>query len=327
VSGADVSSAREIARQVLSVESQAIAALLDRLDGSFDAAVECLVACSGRVVLCGMGKSGLVARKIAATLSSTGTPALFVHPAEAAHGDLGGIVPGDVVICTSQTGETEELLRLLPLIRQVASKVIAITGNSASTLARGSDLVLDVAVSKEACPLNLAPTASTTATLAMGDALAMAAAARKGFTEEDFGRTHPAGSLGRRFARVADLMHAGDELPRVAPDARMRDVITEMTRKGFGMTTVVDGAGKLVGAITDGDLRRLLHRDADPLARIASDVMTATPRTCSPDLLAMKAVELMEAPQPKPVQALVVVDAESRAVGILRLHDVLSTRR
>ena len=314
----------EIARRVLDAESRAIAALASRLDGAFERAVSAIVACTGRVVLLGMGKSGLVSRKIAATFSSTGTPALFVHPGEAVHGDLGGIVPGDVVICASLSGETEELVRLLPLIRAVASHVVALTGAKDSQLARAADSVLDVGVDEEACPLGLAPTASTTATMAMGDALAMAVLERKGFSAEDFGRFHPAGSLGRRFLRVRDVMKCGEDMPVVAPRARLRDVIHVMTAKLLGLAVVAE-EGRLLGVISDGDLRRLLEVNENPLDLTAADVMMRTPRTVGPDLLALRALEIMESP-PRRVYALVVVDDDGRLLGVLHVHDLVQAR-
>ena len=319
-------SARETARRVIEAESRAVAALAGRLDASFDAAVDALCTCTGRVVLMGVGKSGLICRKIAATLSSTGTPALFVHPAEAAHGDLGGVVPGDVVVLASATGETDELVRLMPVLRQIASKVIALCGRPSSSLARAADLVLDCSVEAEACPLGLAPTASSTATLALGDALALAVAQRKGFTADDFGRLHPGGSLGRRFLLVRDLMKSGDDVPVVPPDAPMREVIAVMTAKRLGMTTVQDG-GRLLGVISDGDLRRLLERSPRPLEVAARDVMASSPRTVAADLPAQRAIELMEEPRPRPVTWLVVTGPSSEVLGVLHLHDVLVVRK
>lgn len=317
---------RDVARRVLQAEADAIASLIPRLGETFDRAVDALTCCGGRVVLMGVGKSGLICRKIAATLSSTGTPALFLHPAEALHGDLGGIVPGDVVIIASAGGETEELVRLVPLLRQVASKIVALCGRPESTLARAADVLLDVSVASEACPLGLAPTASSTATLAMGDALALAVAARRGFTAEDFGRLHPGGSLGRRFLRVSDLMKSGAEIPVVAPDTPMREIIHEMSAKGLGMTTVQAG-GRLVGAISDGDLRRLLEASERPLDAVAADFMTRTPRTVSPDLAAGRAIELLEAPLPRPVSWLIVTGEAGEVLGVLHVHDVLGARR
>jgi arabinose-5-phosphate isomerase len=321
----NTSNDHDVARRVLEAESRAIAALAARLDEAFERAVSAIVACTGRVVLLGMGKSGLVCRKIAATFSSTGTPALFVHPGEAVHGDLGGIAPGDVVICASRSGETEELVRLLPVIKQVASHVIALTGGARSSLARSADSVIDTGVHEEACPLGLAPTASTTATMAMGDALAMAVLERKGFSAQDFGRFHPGGALGRQFLRVADLMKSGADLPMVAPTTPLRDVIHEISAKRIGMTTVVDG-DRLVGVISDGDLRRLLERVDNPLGLSAAEVMTREPRTIPPDLLALRALEIMEAP-PRRVYTLVVVGTDGALLGVLHLHDVIQVKR
>ncbi len=316
---------RALARRVFDAESRAIARLADNLDERFEAAVEALRGCTGRVVLMGVGKSGLICRKVAATLSSTGTPALFVHPAEAVHGDLGGIVPGDVIVLASASGETSEIVHLLPLLRRVASSVIALCGVPDSAIGRAADITLDCGVDAEACPLGLAPTASSSATLAMGDALALAVADAKGFSAEDFGRLHPGGALGRRFLLARDLMHAGSAIPVVAPDAPLRQVIAEMTARRLGMTTVQEG-GRLVGVISDGDLRRLLERSDEPLRVVARDIMSPSPRTVAGDLPALRAIELMEAP-PRPVTWLVVSDAEGRVEGILHLHDVLAGRR
>lgn len=319
------SSPRDVARRVLEAESRAIAALLPRIDPRFDAAVEALIECRGRVVLMGVGKSGLICRKIAATLSSTGTPALFVHPAEAVHGDLGGVVPGDVVVVASAGGETDEIVRLIPLLRQVASKLIALCGRPESSIGKAADVLLDVSVESEACPLGLAPTASSTATLAMGDALALAVSVARGFTAEDFGRLHPGGSLGRRFLLVRDLMKAGADIPVVEPTTPMREVIHEMSAKGLGMTTVqLDG--RLAGAISDGDLRRFLDRSDRPLEALARDVMSPQPRTVSADLAAGRAIDLMEGP-PRRVTWLVVTGPENQVLGVLHLHDVLAARR
>lgn len=319
------SEARAIARAVLTAESDAIRGLIDRLDDAFDEAVEAIATCPGRLVLTGMGKSGLILRKLAATFSSTGTPALFLHPAEAVHGDLGSVMPGDVVLCASSTGETEELTRLLPLIRDMSCRVIALCGRRESTLARAADLFLDAGVAAEACPLGLAPTASSTAALALGDALAMAVSRRKGFTEEDFGRMHPGGGLGRRFLRVRDLMHSGDDMPVVAPDDSLRRVIQEMTVKRLGMTCVVEG-GRLAGVISDGDLRRLLEREDDPLDATARDVMSDRPRTVGADETAARALALMEAREPREVTFLVVVDARRTPLGVIQIHDLWRDR-
>jgi arabinose-5-phosphate isomerase len=267
----------------------------------------------------GVGKSGIICKKISATLASTGTPSFFMHPTEAIHGDLGMLVRGDVVLAISNSGETEELVRLLPSIKRVGAEIIAITGNAASTLARGADHHLSAAISKEACPLGLAPTASTTATLALGDALAMALLVRRGFQEEDFGFLHPGGKLGKRFLRVHELMHAGDDVPIVREATVMREVIYEMSRKGFGITAVVDGAGILQGVISDGDLRRLLERDEQVLRRVASDSMKANPLTISGNELASAALQLMEE---RKITSLFIVDETGRVEGIIHLHDL-----
>src|SRR5438874_4713267 len=257
------------AKRVLEVEAAAILSLIDHLDHTFVDVVEQINACAGRVVTMGLGKSGIICKKISATLASTGTPSFFLHPAEANHGDLGMVVRGDVVLSVSNSGETEELVRLLPSIKRIGAELVAITGNPASTLAKGADYHLSAAISKEACPLGLAPTASTTATLALGDALAMALLLRKGFKEEDFAFLHPGGKLGKRFLRVRDLMHSGDQVPIVDVKTSMHDVIYEMSKKGFGITAVTHGDRILDGVISDGDLRRLLQRDEDILKKTA----------------------------------------------------------
>ena len=283
---------------VVRIEAAALRALAERLAGPmaqpFELALDCLLSCGGRVVVTGMGKSGLVARKIAATLSSTGTPALFLHPAEAVHGDLGMIVRGDVVLALSQSGETEEILRLLANIKRLQVKLLAMTGQLRSTLAQAADIVLDCSVEQEACSMGLAPTASTTTMLALGDALAVALAEKRGFQEDDFADLHPGGKLGKKLARVESLMHSGDALPRVSPDTPMSQVIYEMSRKGLGITTVTDN-GRLLGVISDGDLRRLLERRGkDVLDLTARECMTANPKTISPDEFATKALNIME---------------------------------
>lgn len=314
-----------VARGVLRAEAEAVAALGARLDARFERAVEIVADCAGRVVVTGMGKSGFIARKISATLSSTGTPAMYLHPAEAVHGDLGGIVRGDVAIAVSYSGESEEIVRILPLLRDTASRLVAICGRTESSLARAADAVLDVSVPAEADPLGLAPTSSTTASLAMGDALAIAVSRRKGFTAEDFGRNHPAGMLGRRFLRASDLMHSGAGLPTVTPDMPMRVAIQEMAAKKLGMTCVVDG-DRLVGVVSDGDLRRLLERVPNPLDIEVAAVMSRRPRTCPPGMLAYQALELMEAP-PRSVTWLVVADEDGRPLGVLHIHDILQSGR
>ncbi|MFI5184251.1 MAG: SIS domain-containing protein [Vicinamibacteria bacterium] len=269
---------RDIARNVLEIESKAILDLRDRLDESFDRAVEVLFACTGRVVVTGMGKSGIIAQKVSATLASTGTPSLFLHPTEAIHGDLGRIVKGDVVVAISSSGDTEEILALMPSVKRLGAPVVALTGQGRSALAAAADVNLDVSIREEACPLGLAPTASTTAALAMGDALAMALLDRRGFTVEDFAVLHPGGRLGKKLTRVEDLMHVGDQVPRVRETTPMKDVLFEMTRKRLGMTTVLGAEGRLLGIISDGDLRRQMERHGYTLLdRTAGECMTAGP--------------------------------------------------
>jgi arabinose-5-phosphate isomerase len=310
---------RDVARQVLQTESDAIRNLMDALGEDFDRAVELIAGCGGRVVWTGMGKSGIICRKIAATMRSTGTPALFMHPAEAIHGDLGMVTGGDLVVAVSHSGTTEEILHLLQVLRRLGVTLIAITSNPGSTLAEAADLHLDLGVRREACPLNLAPTASTTASLALGDALAMAVSVRKGFREEDFARLHPGGKLGKRFLTVADLMHTGDEMPRVAADTKMKDVIYEMSRKALGMTTVQDADGRLLGVITDGDLRRLMEHDADPLARTAEEVMHRGGECIRPDELATAALRRLEE---RRITSLMVCSGEAPVLGVLHVHDL-----
>lgn len=308
-------------RRVLRIEADAILGLIPKLDERFDRAVEILRDCRGRVVLTGMGKSGSIAQKIASTLASTGTPAFFLHPAEGSHGDLGVLVRGDVVVAVSNSGETDELIELLPAIKRLGLKLIALVGDPASTLARQSDVAIDVSVAEEACPMVLAPTASTTAALAMGDALAVALLEERGFGEEDFALLHPAGSLGRRLLwRVQDLMHIGEQLPVVSEEALMRDAIAEISRKKLGMTAVVDAAGKLSGIITDGDLRRALQKGVDLLQRRVKECMTPNPKVIEKDALAAKALERMER---HAITSLLVVDIERRPEGVIHLHDLL----
>jgi arabinose-5-phosphate isomerase len=310
-------------RRVLATEAGAVAALEHRLDGAFARACDLVLACHGRVVVTGMGKSGHVANKIAATLASTGSPSFFVHPAEAIHGDLGMITPGDVVLALSNSGETAELLTILPVIKRLDVPLIALTGNAASTLSRYATVTLDVSVPEEACPLNLAPTASTTASLAMGDALAIAVLEARGFTEEDFARSHPGGSLGRRLLlHVEDVMRKGDELPRVGPEALLREGLLEMSRKGLGMTTIVDAADHVLGVFTDGDLRRALDRQVDVHQTRMREVMTVGGKVAEPRMLAAEAVHLMETHR---ITSLPVVDVgdERRLVGALNVHDLL----
>jgi arabinose-5-phosphate isomerase len=307
------------AKRVLEVEAAAIQGLIEHLDDTFVNAVELINGSNGRVITMGLGKSGIICRKISATLASTGTPSFFLHPAEAIHGDLGMIVEGDVVLAISNSGETEELLRLLPSIKRIGAEIIAITGNPASTLARGADYHLNASISKEACPLGLAPTASTTATLALGDALAMALLVRKGFKEEDFAFLHPGGKLGKRFLRVRDLMHAGDAIPIVKGSTSMHDVIYEMSKKGFGITAVTDDQGKLAGVISDGDLRRLLQKDGEILKKSASDSLKGNPVTISAEELASVALQIMER---RKITSLFIVDEARTVQGIIHLHDL-----
>ncbi len=308
-------------RQVLQIEAAAILALIPRLDAHFARAVGFLRDCRGRVALTGMGKSGAIAQKIASTLASTGTPAFFLHPAEGGHGDLGALVRGDVVVAISNSGETDELIALLPAIKRLGLPLIALVGDPASTLARQSDVALDVSVAEEACQTILTPTASTTAALAMGDAIAVALLEERGFTEQDFARLHPAGTLGRRLLwRVGDLMHVGAELPVVAQEAFMRDAIAEISRKRLGMTAVVDGAGILTGVLTDGDLRRALQRGGNLLERPVKECMAAAPKTIEREALAAKALELMER---HAITALLIVDTDGRPEGVIHLHDLL----
>ncbi len=309
----------ELARQVLTTEAEAILRLRDRLDAAFERAVDLLAGCQGRVVWTGMGKSGIICRKIAATMASTGTPALFLHPAEAIHGDLGMVAPGDVVAAVSNSGETEELLRLVEVLKRVGTTLVAITSNPASPLAGHADLHLNLGVTREACPNNLAPTASTTAALALGDALAMAVAVRKGFKPEDFARLHPGGKLGKHLMAVEDLMHKGDDVPRVGRDTAMKDVIYEMSRKGLGITTVQDEASRLVGVITDGDLRRLMETDPNPLRHTAAEVVKAGGVTIEPGALATAALALLEK---RRITSLVVTGPGHKVLGILHLHDL-----
>ncbi len=311
-----------LARKVLEIEASAILGLVARLDERLDRAVDLLHACRGRVIVTGMGKSGIICRKIAATLSSTGTPAFFLHPAEAIHGDLGVIHRDDVVIAASYSGETAELVRVLEYIRRIGARLIALTGHPESTLGQAADVALDCRVNGEACPMNLAPTASTTAALALGDALAMVVLVRRGFREEDFANLHPGGLLGKRLMRADALMHGGADTPRVGPATPMRDVIYEMSRKGLGMTCVVDEANTLLGIITDGDLRRHMSRTLNILDRTAADVMTPHPVVVPPSLLAVEALTVLEE---RKISSLIVADEQRRVLGVLHLHDLWRT--
>jgi arabinose-5-phosphate isomerase len=311
----------EMGRDALRIEARAVDALVDRLGEDFERACRMLLACTGRVVVSGMGKSGHVGGKIAATLASTGTPAFFLHPAEASHGDLGMVTKGDVVLAISYSGETRELLTILPLFKRMDAELLAMTGNPASTLAREADVHLDVSVPAEACPLNLAPTASTTAALAMGDALAVALLKHRGFTEQDFARSHPGGALGRRLLlHVSDVMRSGDDLPIVRPETPLTNGLLEMSRKRLGLTAVVDGDGKVVGIFTDGDLRRALDHNLDIRGTTMADVMTLSPRSIAPGELAAEAVLMMEKHS---INGLLVLDPAGRLVGALNVHDLL----
>jgi arabinose-5-phosphate isomerase len=309
----------EIARQVLETEAAAISRLVESLGESFERAVEMVVACSGRVVWTGMGKSGIICHKLAATMRSTGTPALHLHPADAIHGDLGMVTARDLVIAVSHSGTTDEILRLVEFLKRQGIPLIALTSHPDSPLAEAAELHLDLGVRREACPLNLAPTASTTASLALGDALAMAVSVRKGFGEEDFARLHPGGKLGKRFLTAGDLMHSGEDVPRVGPDTAMKDVIYEMSRKGLGVTTVQDEQGRLMGVVTDGDLRRLMEREADPLGRTAVQVMHPGGVCIRPGDLATSALKALE---DRRITSLVVCGDDGVVEGVLHLHDL-----
>jgi arabinose-5-phosphate isomerase len=311
-----------LARKVLETEAAAILALVSRLDARFDRAVELLKCCRGRVILTGMGKSGIICHKIAATLSSTGTPAFFLHPAEATHGDLGKLQSDDVVVALSSSGETDEILRLLETIRRLGAKLIAITGAPGSTLDQAADVSLDCSVIEEACPLNLVPTASTTAALALGDALAMTLLVEKGFRQEDFANLHPGGKIGKRLMRVESLMTAGKHCPIVRADTRMRDVIYEMSSKKLGMTCVVDGEDTLLGIITDGDLRRHMNKAPGILELTAGEVMTRDPVTIPPTTLAAEALNIMEQ---RKITSIVVDAGGKRVAGVVHLHDLWQT--
>lgn len=319
-----MSEARRLAERVLRMEAEAILGLVPKLDHRFDEAVALMHACTGRVIVTGMGKSGLIGRKIAATLASTGTPAYFLHPAEGVHGDLGMVARGDVVVALSNSGETDEVLAVIPPLKRLGIPIVLLTGKPGSTLATQCEVVLDVSVAEEACPMNLAPTSSTTATLALGDALAMALLERRGLRPEDYAALHPRGTLGwRALFRVSDLMRKGDEVPIVREDARLKDLVEEMTRTRFGVTTIVDAAGRLVGVFTDGDLRRLhLGGSARPDTP-AGDVAMRHPKLIRDDELAAKALEIMESNQ---ITSLVIVDDGGRPAGLIRMHDILKAK-
>lgn len=313
----------EEGKKALRLEAEAILGVASRLGPSFAQAVDLLLDCRGRVVITGMGKSGLVGQKIAATLASTGTPALYMNAAEAVHGDLGMIMRGDVIVAISKSGETEEILKILAPIKRLDLRLIALTGNPNSTLARQSDVVLDVGVKEEAGSLSLVPTASTTATMAMGDALAVSLLKRRGFHEEDFAFLHPGGSLGKKLLlKVSDVMHTGEAVPAVSEATPLKDALFEITSKKLGMTTVHDAKGRLKGIITDGDLRRIIERDRDFLDRKAGEVMTRKPKSIARDALAVQAIQIMEKNE---ITSLVIVNREGRAEGVIHLHDLLKT--
>lgn len=321
----DAAALRYSALNVVDTEARAIEVLKSRIDDNFLRACQLMFECAGRVVVSGMGKSGHIARKIAATLASTGTPAFFVHPGEASHGDLGMITNRDVVLALSNSGETDELLTILPVIKRQGNPLIVMTGNSSSSLATMGDVHLDVSVPEEACPLGLAPTASTTAALVMGDALAIALLEARGFTDEDFARSHPAGMLGRRLLlHIADVMHTGDKIPLIGANASLSDALVEMTRKGLGMTAIVDAQQRLLGVFTDGDLRRAVdNNNIDLRTTPVTSLMNVNPKTIAGDKLAIEAARLMEAHK---IHALLVIDAEDRVVGALNIHDLLRAR-
>ena len=317
----DDSTLQQLGRAVIELEAEALSALVPRINEDFARACRLILGCTGRVVVTGMGKSGHIGGKIAATLASTGTPSFFVHPGEAQHGDLGMIQPVDVVIAISNSGETSEILTILPIIKRMGAKLIALTGNPKSSLAQQADAHLDAGVAKEACPLNLAPTSSTTAALALGDALAVALLKTRNFTPEDFARSHPGGKLGRRLLLyVRDVMHSGSRIPLVAESATLREALLEMTGKGLGMTGVLNADGKLAGIYTDGDLRRTLNKEVDVYNAKISDVMTRNPKTCRADQLAAEIVALMEKHN---INSLMVVDADQRVLGALNMGDLL----
>lgn len=314
----------EQARQVLAAEAAAIEALIPRINGQFTAAVELILQGRGRVIVTGMGKSGLIGKKIAATLASTGTPSFFLHPAEGIHGDLGMVTSEDIVLALSNSGETAEVIGILPAVRRIGARIIAMAGREQSTLAQNADVFLDVAVEKEACPMGLAPTASTTAALAMGDALAVALLSSRKFTPEDFALFHPGGSLGRKLLlTVENVMHTGENNPLVMADRLVKEALFVMTAKGLGVTSVVDREGRLLGIVTDGDIRRGLEKGHDFLDRPVETIMTKTPRTITKDKLAAQALNFMEKNKPRPITVLPVVDDQFRAIGIIHLTDLL----
>ena len=314
----------ENARNVLKMEADAILELVPRINGQFTAAVEMILACPGRTVITGMGKSGIIGRKMAATLASTGTPSFYLHPAEGIHGDLGMVTAEDVVIALSNSGETGEILHILPSLRRIGAKIIAMVGNPNSSLGKNADVVLDVGVSKEACPLGLAPTSSTTAALAFGDALAVALLSKRKFTADQFAVFHPGGSLGRKLLMtVADVMHAGDENPLVKGDMKVQDALFIITDKGLGAVSVVDAENKMIGVLTDGDIRRGLSQGFSFLTRPVTELMTKAPKTITQDKLAAEALHLMESNKPRPITVLPVIDADKHVIGLLHMTDLV----
>lgn len=314
----------EQARQVLRMEAEAVLEQVERIDEHFKAAVEMIMACPGRTVITGMGKSGIIGRKMAATLASTGTPSFYLHPAEGIHGDLGMVTEGDVVIALSNSGETGEVLHILPSLRRIGAKLIAMVGNPNSTLAKNSDIVLNVGVTREACPLGLAPTSSTTAALAYGDALALALLSKRKFTASQFAVFHPGGSLGRKLLlTVEDIMHSGTENPLVKADISVQDALFVITDKGLGAVSVVDDDNKMLGVLTDGDIRRGLSKGVDFLKRPVTELMTASPKTITKEKLAAQALHIMESNRPKPITVLPIVDAENHVIGLLHMTDLV----
>lgn len=314
----------EQARQVLRMEAEAVLEQVERIDEHFKAAVEMIMACPGRTVITGMGKSGIIGRKMAATLASTGTPSFYLHPAEGIHGDLGMVTEGDVVIALSNSGETGEVLHILPSLRRIGAKLIAMVGKPNSTLAKNSDIVLNVGVTREACPLGLAPTSSTTAALAYGDALALALLSKRKFTASQFAVFHPGGSLGRKLLlTVEDIMHSGTENPLVKADISVQDALFVITDKGLGAVSVVDDDNKMLGVLTDGDIRRGLSKGVDFLKRPVTELMTASPKTITKEKLAAQALHIMESNRPKPITVLPVVDAENHVIGLLHMTDLV----
>ena len=314
----------ENARNVLKMEADAILELVPRINGQFTAAVEMILACPGRTVITGMGKSGIIGRKMAATLASTGTPSFYLHPAEGIHGDLGMVTADDVVIALSNSGETAEVLHILPSLRRIGAKIIVMVGNPNSSLGKNADVVLDVGVSKEACPLGLAPTSSTTAALAFGDALAVALLSKRKFTADQFAVFHPGGSLGRKLLMtVADVMHAGDENPLVKGDMKVQDALFIITDKGLGAVSVVDDENKMIGVLTDGDIRRGLSQGFSFLTRPVTELMTKAPKTITQDKLAAEALHLMESNKPRPITVLPVIDADKHVIGLLHMTDLV----